>query len=354
MVDLGAAGGDDTLGVRARRVAGGDEPPHPGRGTARGGADLAEPARVRIGDHVAPLDVRGRQGELASQVGDHGPVAAEVARELVQADQGGDVDPQLHEPGCLVTTIAALAREQVDEQVGAQLVHAAGIAGATQVPSQSGEIRADGRHPVRRQIHTEQVRGPVRVGICLDPAVLHCRLVPLDGGLGLQLEGQAPDASLDLGGGAVGGPTEHGVDEVTGGVRIEMGRLVDQHPGPDGIDAPRRQRFPHGRQPVPQRQSVGVPAGGGRSREAQRSLDLGDGRLVDVVAWHRVGCELGGQCVADRNHRPGLAGGVMSLQASRGSQRDDAVVARQPVDVDGREGSGERRSRWQVGEPRWQ
>ncbi len=330
--------------VRARGVAGGDEASHR-RGGAAGGADLAEPARVRIGDDVPPFEAWGRQGELASQVGHDGPVAAEVAGEVVEADEGGNVDPQLDETGCLPTSAVVRTRQQLDEEVGPQLVHRPGIAGTAEPAGEAGQVRPDGRRVASRQVDADAVGGAVRVGVHLDAPPLHGRLVPLDGSGGIQREHQAPHPPLDLGGGAVGCPIEHGVDEVMGGVRVEMGRLVDQHPGAHGVDAPRRQRSPHRGQPVPQRQRVGIPARGGRSREAQRGLDLGSGRLVDVVAGHGIGCELGRQRVADRGHRPRLAGGIVRFHASLGAQRDDAVVARQPVDVDGREGGGERRSR---------
>ena len=82
MVEVGLRGGHPASGKHALAVAGGDAAALRGGGAATGGSVLNRQPGGGIGDGEAALPVGLCGHGLASDVGDDGPVAGQLARRL--------------------------------------------------------------------------------------------------------------------------------------------------------------------------------------------------------------------------------------------------------------------------------
>ena len=97
VVQVAAAGRYPAAGEDAGAVAGLDGAALRCCGASAGGAVVERQPGVGVGDAEAPLASAVGFGDLAGDVGDHRPVAGELARRLGESAEGGEIDTEFHD-----------------------------------------------------------------------------------------------------------------------------------------------------------------------------------------------------------------------------------------------------------------
>ena len=125
-----AASGEDT-----GEVGGGDLTLLACGGSAAGDAGGDRMSAVGVGDGPSPGRALLPLADLSGEVGDDRSVAGEVTGLICETGEGGEVDGEMHRPvwsrgGLLVGGV--LAGEEVEGDVGAELVDAAGFVGVAE------------------------------------------------------------------------------------------------------------------------------------------------------------------------------------------------------------------------------
>ncbi len=116
MVDVGVDGGGAAAGVDAGGVLGFDLAALGGGGSAAGDPVAERLAGVGVVDGVAPLAAGLGFGDLAGEVGDHRPVAGQLAGVVVGSGEGFQVDMEVDDP---LLFAGSVADQQVEIDIGA-------------------------------------------------------------------------------------------------------------------------------------------------------------------------------------------------------------------------------------------
>jgi hypothetical protein len=128
VVEVAVGGGYATGGEDAGGVGGLDPAGLDGGGSTAGGAVPEDGAAVGVGEGDVPLAVLLTEGDLAGDVGHDGSPSRYVTGLLGESDQGVQSETYVdHRPGW-GGDVAVVAFEQVHVYVGAELVHASGVA----------------------------------------------------------------------------------------------------------------------------------------------------------------------------------------------------------------------------------
>jgi len=125
MVEVTAGGGRPAAGEHTCRVAGFDFAALRVGGSPPGGAVVNRLTGVGVGDGDPPLGV-ALFGDLAGDVGDDGAVSAQLAGGFREPAQGCEVDSDVDDTPTGGLGVPG-AFEDVQEYVGAELIHGAGL-----------------------------------------------------------------------------------------------------------------------------------------------------------------------------------------------------------------------------------
>jgi hypothetical protein len=186
---------------------------------------------------------------LPGDVGDHRPVPGQVPCLLVQSDQGGEIDADVHHR--LPTVWRRVpAFEQVEQHVGADLVDAAGFTVGLEAAGDTGEAVHDRRHPIGRQIRGDQGGRPRVVGAGDDHATLDRLFVPPPSvfRIGAQLADPGPQLTRR----PAPDPIEHVCGNVPNAGLVEVTGALDDHPRLGKVDDTITQRRQHRGEPFPE------------------------------------------------------------------------------------------------------
>ncbi len=244
---------------------------------------------VRVGDGDPPLGVVLAGRHLPGDIGDDRPEPGDLGRVGVEPGQGGEIDVEVDHPAPPLG--GAVHVEAVQEDVGPQLVDAAGIAGPLGGVS-LGVERPHARHrPLGGEVASHQVSGPIGVREAHDSPFLDRRLVPPRGLLGLHGEGEPTNPGSQLTGGEVLCLLQHSVGHTAGLCFLKVTGPLTDHPGPGQIDPALAQRLPHLGEPFNKIESEAEMHVGRSPGETQRRSDLLGGELVDgfdPLRRHRI------------------------------------------------------------------
>jgi len=230
----------------------------------------------------------------------------------------------------MAPTIGVAAFEEVEEDVGAQLVDGAVLVKGLESLGQPVDRAANGHRPVGREIEPGEVGGSVGVGLEDHPAFLDRSLVALLGVVGIGGDAQFGDLYPEL----TGGQPWSVVDDLaghfsSGGDRKVAGPRHD-HFGFGNIDVAFCESLPDPRETLGQVEGE-VQFGVGRpSGQRQTGPDLGTGCPVgQLVVVFQLMHDIG-----DRGHRLIGAGGVVRRHLPVSLQHHHPVVSRQLRNVD--------------------
>ncbi len=155
VVEVAVGGGHATAGEHTVGVVGLDFSALAGGGASSGDAVVDDLAGVGVGDGVAPFGSGLLLGDLAGDVGDDGPVAGEFSGVVVELGEGGEVDVDVDYSGTAGGLVGAV--EEVEEDVGAELVHAAGFGFGSEALGELIDTPGDGGDPVGWEIEPQEV-----------------------------------------------------------------------------------------------------------------------------------------------------------------------------------------------------
>ena len=218
-------------------------------------------------------------GDLAGHLGGDRAVAEQLAGVVGEPEQRGHRHQDLHQRlarvhrgGQDLVGVAQPATEQVGEQVGAALVHGAGVIGSA-AAGEAGEP-FEGGDRVRCGEQCPQRRHPVVFGVDRDPPALPRRLVALLCPGRVDGDDRALERGPQLRGGLLRRPGQHpGLDRgrMLGG---QVGGGLGDGGDPPLIEQPRLPRRQRGGQPI--HQCGGLPGAerGGATGLVQRGGDL--------------------------------------------------------------------------------
>jgi hypothetical protein len=282
---------------------------------------------------------------LPSDIGNHWSVAVQLAGVSGIADQGVEVSLDMY-PTAILGVPDVLAVEEVEEDIGADLIHRPGLVFGVKT---AGEVvdPAGGRgDPVWGQVETEKVAGPIAGGLGDQAAIFDCLLVAFLGAVGVgfdhftlqagfQLTGGQPARGLDD---SFHHPTRDRIGEVGGGAADRL--------GPTQIDSPVGEGFPDPGEAALQFEGQRQLGFRGTASEPQRNLDLGGGCLQAVLGMVLA------HGVDDGGHGPVQLGVVEGALPLLGAQHGDAVIGGDVVDVDTRQDATQLRAGLEVVEVR--
>ena len=139
-----ATAGEDAAGVpgldQPSRLPPWSSPGHPGMGRH---------PRLGVGDGKAPRAMSLLPRHLAGDIGDHRTKAPEFSRSLAETGQGLQVDPELDRaPVALLFVIPCLPQQELQQEIGPELVHGPFLPLALQLSCQAGQPLIGGLGPV--------------------------------------------------------------------------------------------------------------------------------------------------------------------------------------------------------------
>jgi hypothetical protein len=176
MVEVTVAGGHTAAREDAGPVAGFDVASLPAVGPPPRSSLVERHPGVGVGDGPSPLGLVLLGGDLAGEVGDDRPVPGQFSGILGQSDERGQVDVEIDgSPFVAPATVAAF--EEVEENVGAELVDGAVLVAGFELQGEPVDPAADGDGPVGREVESTELGGPVGIGFEDHPALLNCHLV---------------------------------------------------------------------------------------------------------------------------------------------------------------------------------
>jgi hypothetical protein len=76
-----------------------------------------------------------------------------------EAGEGFEVDVNVNYAS---SGAGSSASEEVEENIGAELIHGAGLGAGSQTASDPVDAAGDGRHPMGWKVQSQQVTGPLR------------------------------------------------------------------------------------------------------------------------------------------------------------------------------------------------
>ncbi len=178
------------------------------------------------------------------------------------------------------------ALEQVEEDIGAELVHAARLGGRPQTPGDLVDSAGDGGHSMRGEIEPEQVGGAVGSGFGHHSPAGNRPPISVGGLFRISVEAEPPDAGHELAGGEPWCLVDDLVDDVLGGGSGEVAGGVDDGPGPTRIDLTAGQELPHPGEAASEVEGEAQFGVGGAAGQSQGGADFGSSGLgceLDVV-----------------------------------------------------------------------
>lgn len=187
VIHVAVGGRHAATGKDAGAVPGGDGPALGcGVPAATGHTGVDDLTAVRIGDGVPPLGVARLFGDATGDVGDDRAVAGEVAGVVVEAGERRQVDLDVHHApvagtSCLTGALESGTGEEVEKDVGAELVHGAGLAVATQASGEAIDVTHCGNGLVGGEVISGQRGRAVDSGAHGEAALGDGRLVSLLG-----------------------------------------------------------------------------------------------------------------------------------------------------------------------------
>jgi hypothetical protein len=284
-------------------------------------------------------------GDVAGEVGDDRPEPAQFAGVVGESEEGGEVHLDVdHSPILVALPALVAAVEEVEEDVGAELVDGAGLVFGFEALGYSVDVAGDGLGSVGRQVVAGEGGGSVWGGFYHHPPPLDCGFVPFFGVVGIGGHGQFGDPGAELAGGQPRSILEGFCCYVPGGLYRQVACPVDDHPGFRHINMTGSKGFPHSRVPLHQAQRHIQLEVGGPSGQRQPGPDLGSGRPIgqlDIIAEHLI------HRLGDRRHRPERLSGMMRHHLAVGLQHHHPVVPRQPGHIDPGESVAQLRARCQ-------
>ena len=231
-----AAAGED-----ADRVGGDDVAPL-GRSGASSG-DVGEDRVTKVGDGRGPCGVEVGVGHRAGEVGCDRTVSGEVAGMVVEFGEGGELDGQVDvDPGSGVGGVAA---EQVDGDVGSELVDGSGLSGAAEAVGDSVDVSGGSDGAFWGEVSDREVSGAVDGRFGHHAPILDGVFVSLDGVFGIDLEAQSAEPFPELSGGQPPRLCDDCIGDRSGGVVGEVGERVDDDASSRLVDVTEPQRRQH-------------------------------------------------------------------------------------------------------------
>ena len=280
-------------------------------------------------------------GDLAGDVGDDRAVSAQIARMLCETGEGVEIDADVD---AAAGAVGSLSGEEVEVDVGTQLVHGARLPGGVEragKPVDAVHRRGDA---VGWKVEAQQVGGS-RFGRFADDApFLEAGFVAVLGVVGVGVDAQSAEAGAELAGGEPGRFLDDAVHHRVERVVRQVGGGVGDDPGPTDVDVAARQQVPYAGETVAEPEGGFEFGIGGAAGERQRQTDLGGGGLGGFVRVIEV--LVGG--VGDGGHIAVELGGVMGDEPATGPQNNHPVMTRQHPDVDSGQEGGEDRTRFHL------
>lgn len=241
-----------------------------------GDSVVDDPAGVWIGCLKPPLGLGLVVGYLAGDVGDDRPVAGQLAGVVGKPCQSVEIYVDVDN-----ATLAVLARalEKVEEDVGPELIHRSLFTGVTQAAGDPVEPSHDGGDPMRREIETKQVAGPVGGGFRNDSTEGDRPPVPVGGVFGVDFDTDSTDAGCQLARGETGSVFDDLIDDLPGMGDGEMLGATGDGAGPAYVDIAGGEQLPDAGEPLAQVEGEGEFGIRGATGQSQRRPNLGGGGL---------------------------------------------------------------------------
>jgi hypothetical protein len=292
-----------------------------------------------------------RLRDLARDVGNDRPVAAEIAGGVGQSGQGGEIDGHHERTPTRPGTLPCFRIEKVEGNIDSQLIHRPRLGLRAQPTSGRIDPFANTGGTIRWKVQQEKMGGTVDSRLEYDPAFLHCGLVTMFGFLGIGLDTQSSQQRRQLSGGEFGGSLQHPASHfpcLGGG---EMIGAMENEVGSPPVKAARDELLPDGREASPENPGEGQFIVGGPPGEPKSGPNLGGaGILHKLQVILAVLVQFFGNGVGNRRHRGVHLGLVVGRHALMGSHDDHPIVTWESVYVDLRKHGGKCDPRLQGGQ----
>lgn len=249
-----------------------------GGGTTSRQSDV-QGATLGIGQQEAPLVMLRRLRDLARDVGNDRPVAAEIAGEVGQSGQGGEIDGHHERPPTRLGTLPCFRIEKVEGNIGSQLIHRPRLGLRSQPASRRIDPIANTGGTIRWKVQQEEMGGTVDSGLEYDPAFLRRGLVTVFGILGIGLDAQFSQQRRQLSGGEFRGSLQRPASHFPClGGRKMIGAMKDEIGSPP-VEAARDELPPDGREASLEIPGDGQFIVGGPPGEPKSGPNLGGARI---------------------------------------------------------------------------
>ena len=232
VVDVAVGGGHATAGEHTGGMAGLNLSALGSSGAAAGDTAVQDAAGIGVGDHERPRVAGLVVGDLTSDVGDHRSEPGQLPGRLGQIGQRGHIHPQFDPAGVPL----AAAGEQVQQHIGAQLVHRPWLAGAAEAAGDLVDVTHGGRHLCRRQVGGVDGSRAEVGGFRHDLTPRDSMLVAFSSVIGIGLDAPLPHARSQLPGREPGRYLDDPIHHLFRCCRRQVVELVDDHPRSPCID----------------------------------------------------------------------------------------------------------------------
>jgi len=164
-----------------------------------------------------------------------GPHPGDLPGVFGEAGEGGQVDDDVDY--CPVPPLGQiLAVEQVEEDVGSDLVHGPGITNGFELSGVPVDLFHDRSGLSGWKMGSVQVVGPIRIRFRSQLPFLQPVLIPFPGCVGVDGDGETSDPGRQLTGGLARRLVQHLVDHPVTDLRVEVEGVTGDHPGLGQVD----------------------------------------------------------------------------------------------------------------------